>query len=170
MRNRLSNIDARNKRFMTQLLNDLSRRIGFRVAPGFSERVIFRELFLQGLTVLDVMDVDSNINVSLSHVAARQEVRDLLKVLNIEKVNQRIDELKTKEKKPKKAAAAAKPAETATAEMKEADETAEKDKKAEHFTGNRKSDEPAASSAIISPASISPSAEKKSAVLEAVAS
>ena len=30
VRNRLSNIDAKNKRFMTQVTGDLSRRIGFR--------------------------------------------------------------------------------------------------------------------------------------------
>lgn len=101
MRNRLSNIDARNKRFMTQVLTELSRRIGFRVAPGFSERVIYRELFLQGLTVLDVMDVADSMSVSLSHVAARQEVRDLLKVLNIPKIDARIDELRIRPEKRK---------------------------------------------------------------------
>ncbi len=95
MRNRLSNIDARNKRFMNKVLEELSRRIGFRVAPGFSERVIYRELFLQGLTVLDVMDVTGGVNVSISHVAARQEVRDLLKTLQIPKIDARINELRT---------------------------------------------------------------------------
>lgn len=101
MRNRLSNIDARNKRFMTQVLTELSRRIGFRVAPGFSERVIFRELFLQGLTVLDVMDVTESMSVSLSHVAARQEVRDLLKMLQISRIDERIDELRIKPERKK---------------------------------------------------------------------
>lgn len=101
MRNRLSNIDARNKRFMTQVLTELSRRIGFRVAPGFSERVIYRELFLQGLTVLDVMDVTESMSVSLSHVAARQEVRDLLKLLQIPAVDARIDELRVKPERKK---------------------------------------------------------------------
>jgi hypothetical protein len=90
MRNRLSNIDAKNKRFMTQVTTDLSRRIGFRVAPGFSERVIFREMFLQGLTVLDIMEASGNASLSMSHVAARQEVRDLLKTLNIKLINDRI--------------------------------------------------------------------------------
>ena len=89
VRNRLSNIDARNKRFMTQVLGDLAKRIGFRAAPGFSERVIFREMFLQGLTVLDVME--SGGSVSMSHVAARQEVRDLLKLLNIPAVEARLN-------------------------------------------------------------------------------
>ena len=93
MRNRLSNIDARNKRHMTGVLNDLSRRIGFRVAPGFGERVIFREMFLQGLTVLDIMD-NTAAGISLSHVAARQEVRELLKTLRIPAVDERVSELR----------------------------------------------------------------------------
>lgn len=94
MRNRLSNIDAKNKRFMTQVTTELSRRIGFRVAPGFSERVIFREMFLQGLTVLDIMETSGNASLSLSHVAARQEVRDLLKTLQIPLINERLQKVK----------------------------------------------------------------------------
>jgi chromosome partitioning protein len=93
MRNRLSNIDAKNKRFMAKVTMELARRIGFRAAPGFSERVIFRELFLQGLTVLDVMEA-TNVKISMSHIAARQEVRDLLKTLNIDAINQRIEKLR----------------------------------------------------------------------------
>lgn len=95
MRNRLSNIDAKNKRFMTQVTTELARRIGFRLAPGFSERVIFREMFLQGLTVLDIMDTSSNSSVSLSHIAARQEVRDLLKTLKIPRVEECISEVRS---------------------------------------------------------------------------
>lgn len=104
MRNRLSNIDARNKRFMGKAVQELSRRIGFRVAPGFSERVIFRELFLQGLTVLDVIDTSSNVRVSMSHVAARQEVRDLLKTLKLPQVDERINNMQVNaEEEAKKA-------------------------------------------------------------------
>jgi chromosome partitioning protein len=94
MRNRLSNIDARNKRHMTTVLSELSRRIGFRVAPGFSERVIFREMFLQGLTVLDVLE-NATGSLSLSHVAARQEVRDLLKTLRIPAIDERVATIRT---------------------------------------------------------------------------
>jgi chromosome partitioning protein len=97
MRNRLSNIDAKNKRFMAKVTLELSRRIGFRAAPGFSERVIFRELFLQGLTVLDVMEATSNVKISMSHIAARQEVRDLLKTLNISSIAERIEKLRKEE-------------------------------------------------------------------------
>jgi chromosome partitioning protein len=89
MRNRLSNIDAKNKRFITQVSIELSRRIGFRLAPGFSERVIFREMFLQGLTVLDIMEAGSG-SLSMSHIAARQEVRDLLKMLQIPLLDERL--------------------------------------------------------------------------------
>jgi chromosome partitioning protein len=104
MRNRLSNIDAKNKRFMTQVTGDLSRRIGFRVAPGFSERVIFREMFLQGLTVLDIMEAGSGATVSMSHIAARQEVRDLLKTLKIATVEESLLRATTKEDGEKESA------------------------------------------------------------------
>ena len=104
MRNRLSNIDARNKRFMTKALDELARRIGFRSAPGFSERVIFREMFLQGLTVLDVMVKNQGTSLSMSHIAARQEVRELLKILRIPAVDTRIAELRGAEPESAEAA------------------------------------------------------------------
>ena len=56
MRNRLSHVNARNKRDVGQLLLQLAKRIGFRLAPGFGERVIFRELFPKGLTLLDLRE------------------------------------------------------------------------------------------------------------------
>lgn len=95
MRNRLSNLNAKNKQMMMGVVNELSGRIGFRVAPGFSERVIFRELFLQGITVLDIMETGGNI--SMSHIAARQEVRDLLKVLNITQLNDKLQQAESVE-------------------------------------------------------------------------
>lgn len=81
MRNRIATLDARNKRNVGAMLAELSRRIGFRLAPGFSERVIFRELFLSGLTLLDLKDGTNLVSMSMSHVAARQEVRELLRNL-----------------------------------------------------------------------------------------
>lgn len=81
VRNRISTLHARNKRRVGEAVEDLSTRIGFRIAPGFSERVIFREMFLNGLTLLDLKD--QGFTFSLSHVAARQEVRDLVKALNL---------------------------------------------------------------------------------------
>jgi chromosome partitioning protein len=76
VRNRLSALDTRNKRNMEKVLGSLAKRIGFRTAPGFGDRVIFREMFLSGLTLLDLRETGTKL--TLSHIAARQEVRDLL--------------------------------------------------------------------------------------------
>src|SRR5690606_15270310 len=53
MRNRMSSLDAHNKRRVHDALMELEKRIGFRSLPGLGERVIYRELFLQGLTLYD---------------------------------------------------------------------------------------------------------------------
>ncbi len=113
MRNRLSNIDARNKRLITKVMEDMAKRLGFRQAPGFSERVIFRELFLLGLTVLDVLETTKAGTLSMSHLAARQEVRELLKALRIPAIERRVLELRSDNTDPitaPKIAAAVKPA------------------------------------------------------------
>jgi len=83
MRNRLSSLAARNKRDMGTVIEALARRIGFRVAAGLSERVIYRELFLSGLTLLDLKRGGAGPSLTMSHVAARQEVRDLVAALNL---------------------------------------------------------------------------------------
>jgi chromosome partitioning protein len=80
LRNRLGAQQMHNKKKVGKALEDLSRRIGFRVAPGFSERVIFRELFPRGLTLLDLKDVGVE-QLNISNVAARQELRDLMRAL-----------------------------------------------------------------------------------------
>jgi chromosome partitioning protein len=86
MRNRLTNIDAANKRHVADVLDKLSKRIIFKIAPGFSERVIFRELFLQGLTLLDITKANYEKGMTMSHVAARQELREFLKCINLEEI------------------------------------------------------------------------------------
>jgi chromosome partitioning protein len=85
LRNRIGAQQMHNKRKVGAALEDLSRRIGFRVAPGFSERVIFRELFPRGLTVMDLKDTGVD-QLNISNVAARQEVRDLMTELRLPKV------------------------------------------------------------------------------------
>ncbi|WP_417782308.1 division plane positioning ATPase MipZ [Terasakiella pusilla] len=79
MRNRLSHLDARNKRDMEKLLDAMSKRLGCRIVAGFGERVIYRELFLKGLTMMDL----SAEELSMSHLAARQEVRTLIESINL---------------------------------------------------------------------------------------
>lgn len=83
VRNRLSNINAQNKKSINDAVEKLSKKISFRVASGFSERVIFRELFLHGLTLLDLMKANYSKTLSVSHVAARQELREFLDCLGI---------------------------------------------------------------------------------------
>jgi chromosome partitioning protein len=83
MRNRMSPLDAKNKQRVGEALDNLSRRIGFRIAPGLSERVIYRELFPMGLSLLDLTDAGSGVAFTMSHVAARQEIRDFMIVLKL---------------------------------------------------------------------------------------
>jgi chromosome partitioning protein len=82
LRNRMGAQQMVNKQKMEKALVRLSKRIGFRVAPGFSERVVFRELFPRGLTLLDLKDIGVK-QLNISNVAARQELRDLMKALNL---------------------------------------------------------------------------------------
>jgi chromosome partitioning protein len=82
VRNRLGAQQMHNKKKVGAALEELSKRIGFRVAPGFSERVIFRELFPRGLTLLDLKDTGVD-QLNLSNIAARQELRDLMKELRL---------------------------------------------------------------------------------------
>ncbi len=81
VRNRMANIHAKNKEEVERVLSLLAKRIGFKLAAGFSERVIFRELFLTGLTLLDMHKVD--MKMSLSHIAAREELRQLITMVNL---------------------------------------------------------------------------------------
>jgi chromosome partitioning protein len=82
VRNRLSSFDTRNRRKLEGALAEIAARLGFRIAPGISERVVFREFFPRGLTALDVMDRRSlGGEPSVSHIAARDEIRALLEVL-----------------------------------------------------------------------------------------
>ena len=81
VRNRLARQHMHNKRKISAALNDLSKRIGFRLVPGLSDRVIYKELFTKGLTILDGSAGVSGF--SLSNIAAKQEIRDLLGGLNL---------------------------------------------------------------------------------------
>ncbi|MDN2564725.1 division plane positioning ATPase MipZ [Aquibium sp. A9E412] len=84
LRNRMSSITSRNEQKIDRCLRDLSMQLGFRIADGISERVIFREFFPIGLTALD--DFEEHVlgsKPTLSHLAARQEIRQLLSALRL---------------------------------------------------------------------------------------
>ena len=85
VRNRLSNINSHNKKNMLDSLQDLSMRLGCRLAEGITERVVFRELFPIGLTALDDL-TEQGLGIepnNLSHLSARQEVRQLIGSLRL---------------------------------------------------------------------------------------
>jgi len=75
LRNRLQHLNANNMKRVSAALGELSKRVGFRTIPGLSERVIYRELFPKGLTLLDVDQIDG---LSMSHITARQELREMV--------------------------------------------------------------------------------------------
>lgn len=80
LRNRLQHIDSHNLRRVGAALDELARRVGFRVIPGLGERVIYRELFPKGLTLLDLQQLGE---VGLGHITARQELREMIAGLGI---------------------------------------------------------------------------------------
>lgn len=78
VRNRTGHVEARNMARLQKALGEMSKRVGFRVTHGLSERVIYRELFPSGLTLLDKGHLGE---LGTSHLVARQELRALVKAL-----------------------------------------------------------------------------------------
>jgi chromosome partitioning protein len=90
VRNRLASLASRNRRQLVKGLQALSGEIGFRIAEGISERLIFRELFPRGLTALDRLDKETlGSEPTLSHLSARREIRALIDTLNLPLVRAR---------------------------------------------------------------------------------
>ncbi len=83
MRNRLAHLDSRNQRQMCHLLKELAPRLGFHLADGLGERVIFRELFTRGLTLLDQEDRGVAELCNHSHEAARREIWSLVEIMGL---------------------------------------------------------------------------------------
>jgi chromosome partitioning protein len=83
LRNRLATTEARNRKRVEDRMTALARRVGFRMGPGLRDRVIYRELFPFGLTIADISSTVRPVPVSLSHVAARQELRALIQALGL---------------------------------------------------------------------------------------
>jgi len=86
LRNRTQYVEAHNMKRIVSALAELSQRVGFRIIPGLSERVIYRELFPSGLTMLDKQHLG---RLATSHLAARQELRELIKHLALPQAGQR---------------------------------------------------------------------------------
>jgi chromosome partitioning protein len=84
VRNRLSTLSSRNQRHVIAGLDALSGRLGFRIAHGVSERVIFREFFPVGLTAFDPLQrAVLRTRPTMSHLTARNEIRELIDCLHL---------------------------------------------------------------------------------------
>lgn len=94
LRNRLSFADPRSKKDVGLLVQELQGALGYVLAPGLSERVIYRELFLQGMTLLDLKEGAPNA-LSMSNLNARQEVRHLVRAILPQKDVSTLSLLKT---------------------------------------------------------------------------
>ena len=82
-RNRLATLDSHNNRRVDHVLKKLQSRIKFRYVSGVNERVIFRELFPQGLTMFDLQKINQKEKIKTSHVAARFEIKNLIDALEL---------------------------------------------------------------------------------------
>ena len=80
LRNRLQHIESHNLKRVGAAMDELARRVGFRVIPGLGERVIYRELFPKGLTLLDLQQLGDG---GIAHITARQELREMIAGLGI---------------------------------------------------------------------------------------
>jgi chromosome partitioning protein len=86
LRNRLQHIESHNLKRVGAALDELARRVGFRVIPGLGERVVYRELFPKGLTLLDLQQLGE---VGIAHITARQELREMIAGLAIPDASER---------------------------------------------------------------------------------
>ncbi|MDP2118020.1 MAG: division plane positioning ATPase MipZ [Brevundimonas sp.] len=82
--NRMAVAAARNRQRLEERMEKLARRVGFRIGPGLRDRVIYRELFPFGLSVADLSNEVRPVAVCLAHVAARQELRNLMLALGLD--------------------------------------------------------------------------------------
>jgi chromosome partitioning protein len=83
IRNRISTTQSKNRQRMDDALKSLQKRIAFRYISGLSDRVIYRELFPKGLTLVDLKEIKGGPKMTMSHVAARYELRKLLDQLSL---------------------------------------------------------------------------------------
>ena len=82
VRNRVSLLSSRTKLVVCAGLDELAGSLGFRVAMGFQERQIYRNLFPRGLTALDELS-DPVPGIGAGALPARREVQALLEVLKL---------------------------------------------------------------------------------------
>jgi chromosome partitioning protein len=84
VRNRMTVLANRNRKNILRGLEEIAARLDLRVVEGISERVVFREFFLRGLTALDTLDAATlGSEPTISHLSARREITRLIDALRL---------------------------------------------------------------------------------------
>jgi chromosome partitioning protein len=84
VRNRMASLANNNARQIAISIAKLGAELRFRVADGFHDRVIFRELFPIGLTALDAIEQGAQKGaLTSSQLSARQEIEGLVEALQL---------------------------------------------------------------------------------------
>lgn len=63
------------------VIDGLQYKLNFTEAPSLSDRLIYKKLFLDGLTLLDIKEEASGSILNMANINARQEVRNLVKTI-----------------------------------------------------------------------------------------
>jgi len=93
VRNRMTVLENRNRKNVLRGLEEIAARLDLRLVEGISERVVFREFFLRGLTALDTLDAATlGSQPTMSHLSARREITCLIDSLRLP--------IKAKERRP----------------------------------------------------------------------
>ncbi|MDR1694029.1 MAG: division plane positioning ATPase MipZ [Lactobacillaceae bacterium] len=80
--NRISSFNSKNKTKVMEYLERLSKLYGFKLFFGIKDRAIYKELFLDGLTILDMNNDRLKMKMSISHIAAKREIRKLAELIS----------------------------------------------------------------------------------------
>lgn len=83
VRNRISALYTQNKDRVTRTLNNAGRHLGFKPVAGFSERVIYRDLYMRGLCVMDLPSWNTARGLSSSERNAIDEVTRLFTEISL---------------------------------------------------------------------------------------
>lgn len=75
--NKTSPYNSKNKNAVFEYLERLGKLYGFRFTPGLKDRLIYKELFLEGLTVLDMQHEQLKMRMTMSHIAAKREIKSI---------------------------------------------------------------------------------------------
>ncbi len=80
--NKISPFQSNNQKQVFDYLKKLEKLYGFRTIIGIKDRAIYKEMFLEGLTVLDMQNEALKMKMSMSHLAAKREIFKLAEFIS----------------------------------------------------------------------------------------